>query len=261
MFALSDSVASVLDPRSIPTRSLAACVASWTSTGTLIYQRLANRARRSCSRSWRLPAMGDAAKLAFAAKDESAVAQLLGLVIKRHPGERTTGAIRFAPTQPRLTVLFARGIVLLESCCAVCECKSRPSLVMPRVSRSRSCQLSHRRPSLTAWSEPRCNSSRQICRRLRFETPAMLVLDPVSVGDLHRRLINSRIWPRRASLRDAAPYLLTDKSGGFMARLGKWGQRCDGDDCFAAAGNGGGGVLFRSADANKPSLVPVVPSE
>jgi hypothetical protein len=52
----------------------------------------------------------------------------------------------------------------------------------------------------------------------------MLVLDPVSVGDLHRSLINSRIWPRRASLRDAAPYLVTDKSGGFTARLGKGGN-------------------------------------
>jgi hypothetical protein len=78
-----------------------------------------------------------------AAKDESAVAQLQGLVIKRHPAERTTGAIRFVPTNQGLQCYLRELSYCLQICCTVCECRSRPSFVTPRVSRSRSLQLSH----------------------------------------------------------------------------------------------------------------------
>ncbi len=70
--------------------------------------------------------------IAFGAKDESAVAQLQGLVIKRHPAERTTGALRFAPTQPGLTVLFARGVVLLAKLLHNLRVQVETFLVTPR---------------------------------------------------------------------------------------------------------------------------------
>jgi hypothetical protein len=99
IFSPLDSVANVLVPRSMPILILMACVASATSTGTLMYQR-----PRESSENEPQPI------LAFCTVEE-----FQGLLIGRNPAKGAANTSCLAPIQPRLSVLLTRGVILFAN--------------------------------------------------------------------------------------------------------------------------------------------------
>jgi hypothetical protein len=133
----------------------------------------------------------------LAAKSETAVAELNGLLIERNPTEGSASAFRFAPVQPRFAVALARAVLLLTDLLHGLGVQVETFLGGPgsqprkvAVTQPFSSALNGFGLHLVAVIPDKIHRY-----RLRVEPRDMLVFDPISVGDLHRFcLIQKTSW-------------------------------------------------------------------